>query len=127
MFQPGFNFAVGPESLQNGGVGQVILASGVQRDWLSYPQITHYGTPAMKLTLGLTLPVTPPSITTVLSGNIAYFSWPSNYVGYRLESNSVSLTAGGSWFTVAGSASTNQAALPVNAARSNVFFRLAYP
>jgi hypothetical protein len=72
-------------------------------------------------------PVTPTTLATSLAGNTLNFSWPANYVGCRLESNSLSLTATGSWFTVAGSASTNQISIPLNASRTNVFFRLAYP
>lgn len=72
-------------------------------------------------------PVAPTSLSTSLAGNNLLMSWPSNYLGCRLESNSVSLTAPGSWFTVFGSATTNQMALPINASSANVFFRLVYP
>jgi hypothetical protein len=72
-------------------------------------------------------PVNPTTLSTVLAGNTLNFFWPSNYLGCRLESNSVSLGATGSWFTVIGSASTNQMFLPINASGTNVFFRLAYP
>jgi len=73
----------------------------------------------------------PPNVPTTLAatfaGNHLNFSWPSNYLGCRLESNSISLIATNAWFTVGGSASTNQATIPVNPLRSNVFFRLNYP
>jgi len=72
-------------------------------------------------------PVTPTALSTILTGNMLSFSWPSNYLGCRLESNSVSLTATSSWFTVAGSASTNQIFIPFDVSRTNVFLRLAYP
>jgi hypothetical protein len=72
-------------------------------------------------------PTVPISMTTSITGNTLLMSWPSNYVGCRLESNSVSLTAPGSWFTVSGSAATNQFAIPMNTSSTNVFFRLAYP
>ena len=72
-------------------------------------------------------PTVPTSLATSLAGNSLLMFWPSSYLGCRLESNSVSLTAPGSWFTVSGSAVTNQMALPVNASSSNVFFRLVYP
>jgi hypothetical protein len=54
-------------------------------------------------------------------------AWPSNYLGCRLESNAVSLTATGSWFTVPGSSVTNLMSLPINPVSSNVYFRLVYP
>jgi hypothetical protein len=72
-------------------------------------------------------PLVPAAMTASASGNAMTFSWPSNYVGYRLESNSISLTATGSWFTVVGSAATNQMILPISASSLNVFYRLAYP
>jgi len=72
-------------------------------------------------------PTAPTSMVTSLAGNSLLISWPANYLGCRLESNSVSLTATGSWFTVSGSAATNQMIIPISAASSNVFFRLVYP
>ena len=72
-------------------------------------------------------PTVPTSMTTMLMGNSMLFSWPSNYVGCRLESNSISLTATSAWFTVSSSATTNQMFLPISSAQSNVFFRLTYP
>jgi hypothetical protein len=72
-------------------------------------------------------PTTPTSLTTSLVDSTLLLSWPTDYLGCRLESNSVSLTATGDWFTVSGSTATNQLALPIHASRANVFFRLAYP
>jgi hypothetical protein len=72
-------------------------------------------------------PVMPTSLSTVLTGNMLGFSWPSNYLGCRLESNAVSLTATGSWFTVPDSALTNQIFIPFDTSPANVFYRLAYP
>ena len=72
-------------------------------------------------------PVVPISVTTSLAGNALLMSWPANYPGCRLESNSISLTAPGSWFTVFGSSTTNFMALPNNAATANAFFRMVYP
>lgn len=72
-------------------------------------------------------PTTPTSLTFGLSTGIVSLSWPSNYLGCRLESNSVSIVATGSWYTIGGSAATNQVFSPVDASRTNVFYRLAYP
>ena len=60
-------------------------------------------------------------------GDVLNFAWASNYVGCRLESNSVSLFSVAQWFTVPGSAATNQLTIPINSGMSNVFFRLVYP
>lgn len=72
-------------------------------------------------------PATPTVMSAAIAGNTLLLSWPSNYLGCRLESNAVSLTESTAWFTVPGSASTNQLSIPINASGSNVFFRLAYP
>ena len=72
-------------------------------------------------------PVMPTALSSALAGNILSFSWPSNYIGCRLESNSVGLTATGLWFTVSGSDSTNNISVPIQTTCSNVFFRLSYP
>jgi hypothetical protein len=73
----------------------------------------------------------PPTVPTVLSasvsGNSLQLSWPSNYIGCRLESNAMSLAATSFWFTVSGSASTNQLSLPISPSGLNVFYRLVYP
>jgi len=72
-------------------------------------------------------PAEPTPLSMEITGNVMDFSWPSNYFGCRLESNAVSLTATGSWFTVPDSATTNEISMPINMGSSNVFFRLAYP
>lgn len=72
-------------------------------------------------------PTVPTRLTSSLTGNTLFMSWPTNYLGCRLESNSISLITPGSWFTVFGSAATNQMSLPINPTDSNVFFRLVYP
>lgn len=72
-------------------------------------------------------PVAPTQLTTVLADGALGFSWSSNYIGCRLESNAVSPAATGSWFTVAGSAVTNTLFVPINRTRTNVFYRLSYP
>jgi len=72
-------------------------------------------------------PTASTTMSTSIAGNTLQISWPSNYVGSRLESNSVSLTTAGMWFTVSGSTSSNRMSMPINPSASNVFFRLAYP
>jgi hypothetical protein len=73
----------------------------------------------------------PPTVPTAMSvsveGNALLLGWPSNYIGCRLESNSISLVSTGSWFTVFGSTSNTQMSLPVDQSSSNVFYRLVYP
>jgi hypothetical protein len=53
--------------------------------------------------------------------------WPEDHTGWRVETNAVDVTAANAWFTLDGSATTNQVYLPVNPISANVFFRLVYP
>jgi hypothetical protein len=56
-------------------------------------------------------------------------SWPADHLGWRLEAqtNPIAIGLGTNWFTVPGSAATNQMAMPLNPAIDSVFFRLVYP
>ena len=76
--------------------------------------------------LAPTIPTTPTNVLYSVSGGKLTLSWPANYVGWDLQSNSVSVANAAMWFTVPGSAATNQVILPVDAARINVFYRLHY-
>jgi autotransporter-associated beta strand protein len=66
----------------------------------------------------------PTNILVGLSGNQVTLSWPSNHIGWLLQSNSVGLTSTGAWVTVIGSDSTNQFIFTLNPAKTNVFFRM---
>jgi hypothetical protein len=72
-------------------------------------------------------PTVPTTMSFSLTGNSMLLSWPSNYIGCRLESNAVSVAASGSWFTVSGSASNVQVSIPIEQSSLNVFYRLVYP
>ena len=72
-------------------------------------------------------PTAPTTVAAAISGATLRLSWPANYVGCRLESNSVGLTASSDWFTVPNTTSTNQITLPLDLSRTNTFFRLEYP
>ena len=69
----------------------------------------------------------PTSLMVSATANHLTLSWPANYLGWGLQSNSVGLRATGSWFPVAGSSATNQIVLPINPAKLNVFYRMVYP
>ena len=53
-------------------------------------------------------------------------SWPADHLGWGLQSNSVGLTAAGSWFTVPGSTATTQMTITPDATKTNVFYRMFY-
>jgi autotransporter-associated beta strand protein len=69
----------------------------------------------------------PTNITTSLSGNILTLSWPADYLGWRLLTNSVSATDTNAWFTYPGSATATNVVIPINPAKPHVFFRMIYP
>jgi autotransporter-associated beta strand protein len=69
---------------------------------------------------------TPTNISIAASGNTLTLSWPPNYLGWSLQSNSVSLSSATNWFTVPNSLINTQYVITVNPARTNVFYRLAY-
>jgi autotransporter-associated beta strand protein len=79
------------------------------------------------VTGGSTVNTNPTNITVSVSGNTLSLSWPSDYLGWQLLSNSVGLTATNQWFPVTGSTSTTQENLTLDPSRTNVYFRMVYP
>ena len=55
------------------------------------------------------------------------FTWAPDHLGWQLYTNSVGLTAGGSWFPVPGSATVTNESLATDQSKTNVFFQLRYP
>jgi len=77
------------------------------------------------LTVSTATVLPPATVTVSRSGSTMTLSWPSDHLGYILQSNSVNL-ATGAWFNVPGSSSVTN--FPVTfAPGSNVFFRLVSP
>jgi hypothetical protein len=60
------------------------------------------------------------------SGNQLTLNWATNYTGWLLQSNSISL-ASTNWFTVPGSGNTNSVQITIQPGQNNVFYRLALP
>jgi len=77
--------------------------------------------------------VTPPVVATNLTFNLTgggttlSFSWPTNYLGWGLQSNAVDLTVGGDWHLVPGSTNTTSVIIPVDPGQTNVFYRMVKP
>jgi hypothetical protein len=55
------------------------------------------------------------------------FTWDPGHLGWQLYTNSVGLTAAGSWFPVPGSSSVTNESLTLDPTQTNVFFQLRYP
>jgi hypothetical protein len=71
----------------------------------------------------------PTNIVAVVSGSNLNLSWPADHTGWRLETQTNSLSVGIStnWSTWPGSAATNAVSVPISPANPTVFFRLVYP
>jgi autotransporter-associated beta strand protein len=98
-----------------GGTGSFNPATG---------QLTVTAVPA-------TIPTAPTNITFTATSSDITISWPSNYLGWSLQtqtnSRSVGLKAATNfWFTIPGTESVTTTNLPVDKINETVFFRLFY-
>jgi hypothetical protein len=55
------------------------------------------------------------------------FSWAPDHATWQLYTNSVGLSAPGSWFPVPGSAAVTNLSLPIDPTKPNVFYQLRHP
>lgn len=69
----------------------------------------------------------PTNIQFSVSGNILSLSWPSDHLGWTLQTNAVSVVTPASWFPYPGSPLVTNVDISINPAATNVFFRLVYP
>ena len=77
----------------------------------------------------VTVNTNSPYMTNTLNGTTLTLSWPADHIGWRLQSQTNSVTVGLStnWVDVAGASATNQVILTVDQTKGTVFFRLIYP
>lgn len=71
----------------------------------------------------------PPLLICQLADGQLQFSWPLDHYGWHLEmqTNPISGGLGTNWIAVAGSQTTNEIAILLNAGNGSAFFRLVYP
>jgi autotransporter-associated beta strand protein len=62
----------------------------------------------------------------ITGGNTLNLAWPTN-AGWTLLTNCVDLTAANQWFPYPNSASLTNVSIPINPAKTNVFFKMQYP
>jgi hypothetical protein len=72
------------------------------------------------------LPTTPTNIVFSVTSSNLTLSWPLNYMGWLLQTQTNGLSSN-NWFTVPGSATTNQMTRPIVPTNGSVFFRLMRP
>jgi hypothetical protein len=70
--------------------------------------------------------VAAPELTFSVNGSQLTLSWPTNYIGWSLESNAIGLTST-NWFPVPGSGNTNLVQITIQPGQTNIFYRLALP
>jgi hypothetical protein len=100
----------------NGGVQQILTATN--------GQLTVTVPPISAILLNPVL--APPEIAFSVNGNQLTLNWPTNYAGWLLQSNAISL-ATTNWFVEPGSGNTNRVQITIQTGRTNVFYRLSSP
>lgn len=79
------------------------------------------------LTVSSLVNAAPTNIVVSVTNGTLTLSWPQDHTGWRLQSNSVSLTDTNSWFDYVGSTQTNQVGIAIDPSKPNVFYRMVYP
>jgi fibronectin-binding autotransporter adhesin len=79
------------------------------------------------LTAPITLPAVGTNITFSFTHNTLTLNWPTNYIGWELQSNSIGLTKNSNWFLVPGSTSTNSVIIGIDPTKAVMFFRMHHP
>ncbi|HEV2318166.1 MAG TPA: autotransporter-associated beta strand repeat-containing protein, partial [Verrucomicrobiae bacterium] len=108
---------INPDGSWNGGVQSVTPATNGQVSFLVPP-----------ITAVLLNPVvTGTNLTMSVSANLLTLMWPTNYLGWVLQSNSVGLEVTNEWFAVPGSSATDRFEMTINPGLPNVFYRMKSP
>ncbi len=86
-------------------------------------------TPVASLTLSVIslLPSSPTNITCTLNGTNLDLTWPGSYLGWYVQSNSVSLTSPDAWFDIPGSQTATNLTIPIDPALPQVYYRMRHP
>lgn len=74
-------------------------------------------------------PLSPPTLTSIVTGNQLTLTWPGDYLGWFLQAQTNSATVGitSSWTDVAGSETDTNSVINIDPANPMVFFRLRSP
>jgi hypothetical protein len=72
---------------------------------------------------------TPPVLGYAIVPGQIQFNWPTDHVGWELQTQTNSLNSGlgTNWSPMDGSSLTNQISVPINPENASEFFRLTYP
>lgn len=77
----------------------------------------------------VTVNTTSTNITATVTGNTLTLSWPADHLGWHLQAqtNSVSAGLGANWVTVPGSDTVTTINVTIDPAAGSVFYRMVYP
>ena len=72
--------------------------------------------------------LTPPLLTSSLTGGSLNFSWPADHTGWKLQVQTNTLSAGlsGTWYDWPNSANLTSVTVPIVSTNPTVFFRMTY-
>ena len=70
---------------------------------------------------------TPITMASAINGSQLTFSWPTDHIGWSLQTNAVDVSNPSLWFTLPGSTVTNEIIINIDQSRANVFYRMALP
>lgn len=112
----------------NGGMDRIdVSASGRYVRMLGVKRATIYGYSLWEFEVYGQLP-SPPQLNFGLSNSVTHLTWPTDYIGWRLEMQTNSTGGlGTNWLTVPGSITTNRVSIPIDPANRSAFFRLGFP
>lgn len=108
---------INPDGSWSGGVQFVAPATNGQTTFLVPPITAVLLNPVISGT----------NIAVSLTGNHLTLTWPTNYLGWMLQSNSAGMEMSADWFTVPGSVGTNRFQITINPSVTNVFYRMESP
>jgi autotransporter-associated beta strand protein len=69
----------------------------------------------------------PTNLNYSVSGNTLHLSWPTDHLGWLVQSNSVNLTVPANWHDVPNSQNATSLSVTMNPGNSQVFYRLRHP
>ncbi len=118
-------------SVTNGFAGASLVDSGLSNGTRYYYILTatnQFGESRPSLEVSATpVPSARTNISATLTSSGITVSWPSAYVGWILQTNTVGVGNPAAWGDVPGSDSQSQITLPASASSPAEFFRLRHP
>ncbi len=104
-----------------------VSGGGIQGAYRSSLVISSSNT--LDLVISPSVNTTPTNIVFSTSGGELTLSWPTDHTGWRLQSQTNTLSVGinTNWANVNDSSSTNKVIIPINITNGSVFYRLIYP